>query len=744
MKRLFALLALPWAALCLRAQTPVYLNPDAPIEQRVDDALARMTTAEKIAMIHAQSKFSSPGVPRLGIPEVWCTDGPHGIRPEVKWDEWNQAGWTNDSCFAFPALSCLAATWNRDLARRYGRSLGEEARYRRKTVLLGPGVNICRMPYGGRNFEYLGEDPYLSAEMAVPYIQGVQSCGVAACVKHFALNNQEEGRNGVDVRVDERTLRELYLPAFEAAVKRGGAWAVMPAYNKFEGAYCTGNKRLLTDILKGEWAFDGVAISDWGGTHDTRQPALAGLDMEFGTGTDGLHSEWPNAYDRYYLARPYLELLQRGELPMSGLDDKVRRVLRLIFRTSLSGHQSLGSMVSAEHIDAGRRIGDEGIVLLKNSRGLLPIVASARRIVVVGENAIKMMTVGGGSSSLKAKYEVTPLEGLRRAAAERGISVEWARGYVGDPTGEYDQVKTGQNLADPRPADTLRAEAVALAKQADLVIFVGGLNKSSHQDCEGYDRRSLALPYGQDTLIAALAAANRNLVVVNISGSPVAMPWEKSVSAIVQDWYVGSEAGNALADVLFGRVNPSGKLPVTFPLSEADVPAFAQGEYPGTWTKGQMHVAYREGPFVGYRGVDKYHTKPLFAFGHGLSYTTFAYGRAQADAKQMGAGDSITVSVRIKNTGRRAGQEVVQLYLHPEQADDQTPQKQLKGFEKVALQPGESKVVSFTIKAEHLRRYDPAGKRWVVPAGRYKALVAAASNDIRSRVAFSVTGGPAF
>ena len=559
----------------------VYLDESQPIEKRVEDALSRMTLEEKVAILHAQSKFSSAGVPRLGIPEVWCTDGPHGIRPEVLWDEWDQAGWTNDSCTAFPALTCLAATWNPEMSALYGKSIGEEARYREKDILLGPGVNIYRTPLNGRNFEYMGEDPYLSSRMVVPYIEEVQKNGVAACVKHFALNNQEAHRHGIDVEVDDRALNEIYLPAFKAAVQEGGAWAVMGAYNKYKGEHCCHNRYLLNDILKRDWAFDGVVVSDWGGTHDTKQAAENGLDMEFGSWTDGLSWGASNAYDNYYLAAPYLDMLRKGEASTATLDDKARRVLRLIFRTAMNTRKPFGSLNSPEHLAAARRIAGEGMVLLKNEGGVLPIdLGRAKTIAVVGENAIKMMTVGGGSSSLKVRHEYTPLEGIRAAAAGKA-EVIYERGYVGDVTGDYNGVKTGQDLSESRSEAQLIADAAAAARKADAVIFVGGLNKSNHQDCEGDDRLQYGLPYAQDKVIGALAEANPNLAVVIVSGNAVAMPWIDRVPAVLEAWFSGSEAGNALADVVFGAVNPSGKLPFTFPVRLEDNGAHTLGEYPG-------------------------------------------------------------------------------------------------------------------------------------------------------------------
>ena len=604
MKILNVIAGLVAASAPLSAQIPVYLDETKPVEERIEDALGRMTLEEKIDMLHAQSKFSSAGVPRLGIPEIWTTDGPHGIRPEVLWDEWDQAGWTNDSCVAFPALTCLAATWNEEMSALYGKSIGEEARYRNKSVLLGPGVNIYRTPLNGRNFEYMGEDPYLAAKMVVPYVQGVQSNGVATCVKHYALNNHEVNRHTTNVIVDDRALYEIYLPAFKAAVQEGGTWAIMGSYNLYRDQHCCHNEYLLEDILRGEWGYDGVVISDWGGTHDTDQAIRNGLDLEFGSWTDGLKAGTKNAYDNYYLAYPYLEKIRNGEIGTEELDAKVRRILRLAYRTVMDRTRPLGSLCSDAHYEAARKIGGEGIVLLKNEEDLLPMkVEAGMKILVVGENAIKMMTVGGGSSSLKVQREISPLEGIAERFGDVA-EVVYERGYVGDVTGEYNGVTTGQNLKESRTAEELIADAVAAAEDADYVIFVGGLNKSNHQDCENTDRAGLGLPYGQDAVIEALAAATDRLIVVNISGNAVAMPWAGEVPSILQGWYIGSEAGHAIADVLSGDVNPSGKLPFTFPAKLEDVPAHSLGEYTGVSQQDTVDIRYNDGIYVGYRWTD--------------------------------------------------------------------------------------------------------------------------------------------
>ena len=741
MKKIIALSTLALAfGLSVQAQTtPVYLDETKPIEERIEDALSRMTLEEKVAMIHAQSKFSSPGVERLGIPDVWMTDGPHGIRPEVLWDEWDQANWTNDSCVAFPALTCLAATWNPEMSLLYGKSIGEEARYRKKTVILGPGVNIYRTPLNGRNFEYMGEDPYLASRMVVPYVQGVQQNGVAACVKHFALNNHEVNRHTSNIIVDDRALREIYLPAFKAAVQEGKAWAIMPAYNLYQGQHLCHNERMLNEILKGEWQFDGVTVSDWGGTHDTEQAIKNGLDMEFGTWTNGLTAGASNAYDNYYMAFPYLKMIKEGKVGTKELDDKVRRVLRLIYRTEMNRNRPWGSMNTDEHYEAARRIAQEGIVLLKNENNVLPIdLAQAKKILVVGENAVKMMTVGGGSSSLKVQREISPLDGIKTRVGNQA-EVVWVRGYVGDASGEYNGVVTGQNLKEDRSPKELIAEAVKEAKEADYVIFIGGLNKSGGQDCEDTDRSGLNLSYGQDDVIAALAEANKNLVVVNISGNAIAMPWIEQVPAIVQDWYIGSEAGTALASILVGDVNPSGKLPFTFPVKLEDNSAHALGEFVYERSNEVVDIKYNESIFVGYRWADKQKkVKPLFAFGHGLSYTTFAYGKATADKKEMTAEDVLTITVPVTNTGHREGAEIVQLYISDLKSSLPRPVKELKGFQKVKLAPGETKNVTFTIGKDALSYYDDAQQAWVVEPGKFEAIVAASATDIKSKLVFSL------
>lgn len=717
------------------AQTPVYLDETKPVEQRIDDALARMTLDEKIAVIHAQSKFSSPGVKRLGFPDLWTDDGPHGVRPDVLWDEWVQAGQTNDSCVAFPALTCLAATWNPALSRLYGESLAEEALYRGKHVILGPGVNINRTPFNGRNFEYMGEDPWLASRMVVPYIQGLQSKGVAACVKHYALNNDEEYRHQVNVIVSDRALHEIYLPAFKAAIQEGGAWAIMGSYNLYQNQHNCHNATLLNKILKQDWGFDGVVISDWGGCHNTEEAIQNGLDLEFGSWTDGLTMGVTNAYDNYYMALPYKRLIREFKYSTKELDEKVRRVLRLFYRTTMNRQRPFGFLCSESHYEAALKIAQQGIVLLKNDRKILP-VKKARRILVVGENAIKMMTVGGGSSSLKVQKEILPLDGIKTRFAE--AEVDFARGYVGDTIQSYDGVTVGRSLYDLRSAEELTAEAVAKAKDADVVIFIGGLNKSNYQDCEGHDRQTYGLPYGQDQLIEALVKANPNLVYVNISGNAVAMPWADKVPAIVQGWFIGSEAGEALASVLAGDVNPSGKLPFTWYARLEDCGAHATGSYPGTWREGHQIIdeTYKEDIFVGYRWTDKQQINPLFPFGYGLSYTTFQVSNLRADKKEMAADDQLTISADVKNVGSVAGAEVLQLYISDTKSSQPRPVKELKGFKKVYLEPGETQQVSFIIDRSALSFYDEKTGDWTAEPGEFVAMVNNSSAPTKNHIRF--------
>ena len=731
-KTILSIMALvTWTAPAV-AQTPVYLDDSQPIEARVQDALGRMTLKEKVRLSYAQSKFSSPGVPRLGIPELYWNDGPHGVRMEINWNDWNHAGWTNDSITAFPALTALAATWNPDMSAIYGKSISEEALYREKDVMLGPGVNIYRTPLNGRNFEYMGEDPYLASVMVVPYIQEMQKNGVAACVKHYALNNQETWRNHIDVHVSERALYEIYLPAFKAAIVEAGSWTIMGAYNKIAGTHACHNDRMLNQILKKDWNFDGVVVSDWGGTHDTMEAALNGLEVEMGSYTDGLSSDNSNGYDSYYLGNAYLKMIEEGKVPESVVNDKAARILRLIFRTSMNRKKPFGSICTEEHYAAAEAIGNEGIVLLKNapvakkSPALLPLKNGYQNILVVGDNATRKLNEGGGSSELKVKDMVSPLDGLRAIYGDR---VKYAQGYAaGQPM--YGNV----NEIPQEVQDKLRAEAVAMAKEADVVILVGGLNKNHLQDCEGGDRQSYGLPFGQEKLIEELQAVNKNLVLVLLSGNAVEMPWIDKVPAIVQGWYLGSMGGKSIANVLSGKVNPSGKLPFSFPVKLTDNGAHSFDSlcYPGDGVK----QVYKEDILVGYRWHDTKKIPAAFSFGHGLSYTTFEYGKAVASAKKMTADDQLEISVKVKNTGAVAGKEVVQLYIGDDKSSVVRPLKELKHFQKIALNPGEEQTVTFIVSADDLKYYDEATKDWKAEAGKFKAYIGSSSADIRTVVPF--------
>ncbi len=733
--KFFVTLLLACSISTVSAQTPVYMDDAQPIEARVKDALSRMTLEEKVALCHAQSKFSSAGVPRLGIPELWMSDGPHGVRAEINWNDWGYANWTNDSITAFPALTCLAATWNPDMSAKYGKVIGEEARYREKDVLLGPGVNIYRTPMNGRNFEYMGEDPYLASVMCVPYIQELQKNGVAACVKHYALNNQELWRGHIDVNLSDRALYEIYLPAFKAAVEEGGVWSIMGAYNKIRGQHACHNDFALNKILKDDWKFDGCVVTDWGGAHDTYEAAVNGLDIEMGSYTNGLTSESAFTYNDYYLANPYLRMLTDGKVPMSTIDDKASRILRLIFRTAMNRQKPYGSVATEEHYAAAREIGNEGIVLLKNApvikKGapLLPIdAAKYQNILVVGDNAVRLLNQGGGSSELKVKDMVSPLDGLRAAYGDK---VTYAKGYAaGRPMyGRADEIS--QNVVD-----SLRVEAVEMARKADLVVLVGGLNKNHFQDCEGGDRLEYGLPFGQDELVEALLGVNKNLVLVLLSGNAVEMPWVSRVPAIVQGWYLGSMGGKSLADILSGAVNPSGKLPFSFPakLTDCGAHAFDELSYPGDSIKQE----YKEDILVGYRWHDTKKTPALFPFGHGLSYTTFTYGKPVLSAKTMTADGTLTVTVAVKNTGSVAGKEIVQLYVGDDKCSVLRPVKELKRFAKIALAPGEEKNVTFTLTPDDLKYYDEISATWKYEPGKFKAYVCASSADVRGVVPFEM------
>jgi len=703
---------------------PAYQDAGLPVEKRIDDLISRLTLDEKINMVRANGKFRSGGVERLGVPHLWTADGPQGVREEGMLHTWESAGWTNDYATALPPGLTLAATWDPALAAACGKVIGEEARQRNKHIMLAPGLNIMRTPLCGRNYDYYGEDPWLAGRMTVSYVKGMQAEQVAACIKHFAANNQEVDRNSIDVQMDERTLREIYLPAFEAGVKEGGTLTIMAAYNVFRGQHAGHHAYLLNEILKGEWKFQGSVVSDWGSTYSTKEAAQNGLDLEMGTN---------GAYDDYFLGKAYKEGIEKKLYPMEGLDDKVRRNLRVLYATGAMDVRKPGSINTREHLDVARKIAQDGIVLLKNGGGLLPIdPAKTRTIAVIGENAVRTFAAGGNSAGVKAFSEITALQGILNRVGSKA-DVTFSTGYV-QPVRklawERDVAGVRTSQLDPKylaEAKTLADRAVEAAKKADLVIFVGGLCHQAYQDDEGLDRVDLKLSSGQDELIARIVEVNPRTVVTLIAGAPVTMPWIEKAPAVLQAWYGGSEAGNALAAVLFGDVNPSGKLPCTFPKALSDSPAHTGDPrlYPGVNGK----VYYDEGLLVGYRWFDTRLIEPLFPFGFGLSYTNFTFGALNITS---GAGvPSATVECEVTNAGGRDGAEVVQVYVQPKKSKVLRPVKELKGFVKVALKAGETKKVSIPLDGRSFAYYAPDKKAWVAEAGEYGILVGNSSRDMK-------------
>ena len=722
------LLLITFFQLTAQPLIPDYLNPDKSIEVRIGNALSLMTLEEKVALCHAQSQFSSAGVPRLGIPEINYSDGPNGVRQELMNNSYAAANWRNDSCTGFPALTCLSATFNPLIAYDYGVAMGEEALYRKKDVLLSPGVNIFRTPMNGRNFEFMGEDPFLTGQMAVPVIKGIQSNGVAACVKSVALSNQETNRKYINVMVSDRALHEIYLPAFKTAVEDGKSWTVMGSYSRLRGQYCCQNDLLLNKIIKKDWNFDGVILADWGGVHDTRESALNGLDVEMGTNTDGNLSKYDD-YNNYNLGFPFLRLLKNGEIPLSVIDDKCRRILRLIMRTSMNHKRGFGKFVCEDHSTIARKVAEEGIVLLKNQNNLLPIQKGKyKKIAVIGENAIRNLTAAGGSSELKVKYEVSPLEGLKAKFGKENITFSY--GYSAGPN------TWGKVVDSKLDKDSLFKAAVETARNADIVLFVGGLNKSWFQESEGSDRKSYNLPYNQDELIEAIQNVNKKTVVLLLSGNAVAMPWLQKVSALLQCWYIGSEAGNAIANIISGEINPSGKLPFSFPKKLEDNGAMFYGKksYPG-----DSVVHYMEDILVGYRWYDTKKITPQFPFGYGLSYTSFEYGKIITDKKNYKTNETITLSFTLKNTGKTDGSEATQVYATQPKASVLRPAKELKAFRKVFLRAGEIQVVEMKLKVKDLAFYDDRTQAWKVEPGEFILRNASSAADIKSSISITVS-----
>jgi beta-glucosidase len=707
-------------------------------EAEITALLAKLTLEEKVHMIHANSAFAAGGVPRLGIPEIMTSDGPHGVRPE-QGRNWKPPVGANDAGTYLPTNNTLASTWNPALGHAYGTVLGSEANARGKDIILGPGINIVRAPLNGRNFEYLSEDPFLISKMVVGYIQGVQSQGVSACVKHYAANNQEEHRNDIDVDMSERALREIYLPGFKAAVQQGGVYSLMGSYNKFRGTYATENAYLMNTILKGEWGFKGLVMSDWGSVHDTQEALHNGTDLEMGTDLSLMYSSVDQSqatasastaaakparsyYDRFFLADPALEAIKKDPKLLPVLDDKVRRILRVMYATHQMGpaKRQPGAYNTKEHQATALKVAEEGIVLLKNEGNLLPFKKTVKTVAVIGANAERANSMGGGSGQIKAKYEISALQGIKNELGSQ-VNVTYTPGYT---------IARGQK-ADPQ----LIQQAVAAAKAADVVIYVGGsihgydYTKWSDNayDAEGVDKPDMNMPFGQDELVQAVVAANPRTAVVLLGGGPIDVSaWAGQAKGIVEAWYPGMEGGNALAHILFGDVNPSGKLPFTFPVKLEDSPAMKLGEYPST-PGNPLKQTYKDDIYVGYRYFDTYKVAPQFAFGHGLSYTTFKYGALTVTPGTQSA----TVKLTVTNSGSVAGAEVVQLYVKPGQTAVKRPEKELKAFEKVFLKPGETKTITLSLPAESFKYYDEGKKSWVLAPGKFDVLVGSSSRDIR-------------
>lgn len=719
-------------------------------DKKINKIIAQMTLEEKVEMLHSKTNMSSEGVPRLGIQDIKYTDGPFGIREE-NGEGFRSLGWTLDSATYFPTGSALAATWSKEMAYKNGWAMGKEGRLRGKDIILGPAINIQRLPVGGRTYEYLSEDPVLSARLSVEYTKGSQDAGTAVCLKHYALNNQETDRGSVNVIADERTMREIYLKPFEAAIKEGGAMCVMPAYNKVNGFYCSENAHLNNEILRDEWGFKGMTVSDWGGTHSTMGAALGGLCVQM-TGDN-------------YFGQALIDSVRNGALDEAVVDAKVREILRLRFAIEPVPEDVANTIMTSqpETQKIAYEIAQKSIVLLKNEAGNLPIAKDVKKIAVIGQNAVLTTAAGGIGAGVKTLYEITPLEGIQARAEKAGVEVVYAPGYKNYQM----RMGWGRPSAGPvnplvanstdEPADpALLAEAVALAKDADMVIFFGGTNKSI--ETEGSDRKNIDLPCGQNEVIKALYEANPNVATVLISGGPTDLRYLEPYSpAIVQGWWNGLEGGTALAEVLFGDIAPSGKLPFTFPLKLEDSPAYATGSFPGEgsgedlftlmyrldatgYTREQIqeYIAslpdpvseYREGILVGYRWYDTKDVPVMYAFGHGLSYVDFEYGTLTCKQKK----DKIQVSFDLKNLGDMEADEVPQLYVKRLDSKVERAEKELEAFERVALKAGETKNVTLEFPVSELAHWDNETNGWVVEPGKIEILVGSASNDIRQSI----------
>lgn len=731
MKKIIGVIACGLFLNAAAASSQVTDKEKVQMEKRIEKLIKKMTLEEKVGLLHGNSKFYVAGVERLGIPEWSLSDGPHGVRAEINRHDWAYAGWTNDSASYFPTGTAFAAAWNPELAYRRGEVLGEEARWRKKDVLLGPGVNIIRSPLCGRNFEYMSEDPYMNSVLAVAYIKGLQSRDVACSVKHFAVNNQETNRTTVDVECSERALREIYLPAFKAAVQEGGALTVMAAYNKFRGEFCAENNYLVRKILRNEWGFDGVYVTDWGAAHSTVPSMEAGLDLEMGTLID--------KYEDWYYANPLIEAVKSGKIPMSLVDEKVGDVLRVMIKTNVLDPKKRfgpGSMNTKEHQQATYDAAAEAIVLLKNQNNLLPLdFSSIKSLAVIGDNATRKHSNGGLSSEIKAVYEVTPLEALRAKWGDK-VDIRFAQGYEKLSTfveGSNNGQSSGTFSSKTQESDALLKEAVDVARTSDVALLVCGLNHD--YDTESFDRLNMDIPYGQVELIQEVVKANPRTIVVMIAGSPLNMAAVDICSpAIVWAWFNGMEGGNALVDVLSGKVNPSGKMPFTTPVSLDQSPAHALGNFPGR----DLKVNYEEDILVGYRWFDTKGLPVVYPFGYGLSYTTFNYSNLNTDKKTYDQADTIQATFTLTNTGDREGAEVAQLYVSDPVCSVMRPVKELKGFKKVFLKPGESRRITLDIPVSSLAFYSEAQSQFVVEPGEFILQLGASASDIKQRISVEV------
>lgn len=731
MKKIIGVIACGLFLNAAAASSQVTDKEKVQMEKRIEKLIKKMTLEEKVGLLHGNSKFYVAGVERLGIPEWSLSDGPHGVRAEINRHDWAYAGWTNDSASYFPTGTAFAAAWNPELAYRRGEVLGEEARWRKKDVLLGPGVNIIRSPLCGRNFEYMSEDPYMNSVLAVAYIKGLQSRDVACSVKHFAVNNQETNRTTVDVECSERALREIYLPAFKAAVQEGGALTVMAAYNKFRGEFCAENNYLVRKILRNEWGFDGVYVTDWGAAHSTVPSMEAGLDLEMGTLID--------KYEDWYYANPLIEAVKSGKIPMSLVDEKVGDVLRVMIKTNVLDPKKRfgpGSMNTKEHQQATYDAAAEAIVLLKNQNNLLPLdFSSIKSLAVIGDNATRKHSNGGLSSEIKAVYEVTPLEALRAKWGDK-VDIRFAQGYEKLSTfveGSNNGQSSGTFSSKTQESDALLKEAVEVARTSDVALLVCGLNHD--YDTESFDRLNMDIPYGQVELIQEVVKANPRTIVVMIAGSPLNMAAVDICSpAIVWAWFNGMEGGNALVDVLSGKVNPSGKMPFTTPVSLDQSPAHALGNFPGR----DLKVNYEEDILVGYRWFDTKGLPAVYPFGYGLSYTTFDYSNLNTDKKTYDQADTIQATFTLTNTGDREGAEVAQLYVSDPVCSVMRPVKELKGFKKVFLKPGESRRITLDIPVSSLAFYSEVQSQFVVEPGEFILQLGASASDIKQKISVEV------